>query len=76
MNVNNDKYWFWLVLLMGVPLVVYGGFCLIAHASLQGAELIIGGLMTKLSTLIDFRYGSSAGSKEKTELMNKKDGTA
>lgn len=60
--MNGDKYWFWLVVMLMSALIVFGGYALVMGKSLEGASLIVGGIMTKLSTLIDFKYGSSEAS--------------
>ncbi len=72
METQKDNWWGFLVTLLLVALIVFGFYCLVYGKVLDGIGIIVGVLTAKLSTMIDFRYGSSKGSKEKTELLNAK----
>ncbi len=70
---NKDKMWgptLWLMLLALIALAFYA---MHIGKTLEGVGLIVGFLGAKAGTMIDYKYGSSAGSKEKTELMAKRD---
>ncbi len=68
----EDKYWFGLVVLMLVAIIAFGGYGLYTGKSLEAILVIVGGLLAKIGTLLDYKYGSSQGSKDKTELLNQK----
>jgi hypothetical protein len=72
MSQSNDRWWGPITITILIGLLLMAGYALVRGITLNGAELIIGGLMVKLGTLLDFRYGSSKGSKEKTDLLNQK----
>lgn len=73
MQQTKDIWWGIITSLLLLALIAMAAYCLKTRQTLDGVALIIGGLSMKLGTLIDFRYGSSAGSKEKTELLAKQD---
>lgn len=57
-----------------VAIVGLGFYCLVSGKNIDSISVVVAALVLKLGTLLDFRYGSSAGSKDKTELLsNKKD---
>lgn len=62
---DKDIWWGPLTVLMTVALVGFGVYALATGKSLDGASLIIGGLLSNQSALLNFRYGSSKGSKDK-----------
>lgn len=70
---NRDNWWGPLTLLMMIALIGFGVAAMRTGKTLDGVSLIIGGLLTNFGTMLNFRYGSSKGSKEKTELLNKKE---
>ena len=47
-------------------------YCLYTGKNIDAVSVVVAALILKLGTLLDFRYGSSAGSKEKTEMLNAK----
>lgn len=71
MNSNSDKMWGPLVFLMLVAIIGFAWYALTHKVSLEGIAIILGLLISKLGTLIDFRYGSSKGSKDKTDALVK-----
>ena len=72
MEANKKDYWWGpLTFLVLSALVIFGIYCLSTGRTLDGVALIVGVLISKLGTLIDFRYGSSQGSKSKTDLLAK-----
>ncbi len=70
MDTTKDNWWGFLVTLMLLALIVFGSYCLKTGKSLEGIGIITGVLIGKLGTMIDFRYGSSKGSKEKDGSMS------
>ena len=69
MNQTNDTTWGKLVALMLIALIVFGAYALITGKTLEGVSIIIGVLISKVGTLIDFKYGSSKGSQDKTNII-------
>ncbi len=71
-NLKGKNLGFWLVLLtMLWALIGFGIACLITGKTLDGVSIIIGALIGNISLLMNFKWGSSDGSKKKTELLNK-----
>lgn len=63
---------FWAFLfLVTFALIGFGVACLMMGKTLDGISIIVGCLITQMGTLINYRYGSSKGSKDKTELLSK-----
>lgn len=59
-------------------LITVGFFCTLVFLIYSGSypdavNLIIGTLLTTFGTVVGYFYGSSKGSSEKTELLNKKE---
>jgi len=65
---KGKSNWFILSLILLAAIIGFGFICLFTGKSLEGVSLIVGCLITKLGTLIDFMYGSSQGSKDKDGL--------
>lgn len=63
--MSGDAWWGPLTLIMLIALIGFGSYALAADKSMDGANLVIGGLMTNMGMLLSFRYGSSKGSKDK-----------
>ena len=74
-NSGNEgkRNWFVLSMILLAAIIGFGFVCLFTGKSLAGVSLIVGCLITKLGTLIDYMYGSSQGSKDK-DKMNEKSG--
>jgi hypothetical protein len=73
MKKNND--WSWLIVTMTILLSLVGfeAYGMITGKPVQASGLIIGALIVKLGTMIDFRWGSSKGSKDKMEMLTNKE---
>ena len=64
---------FWVTLFVLILAVLALGFYgLIYGKNLDGISIIVGFLINAVMLLLNYRYGSSKGSKDKTELLEKK----
>ena len=68
---GKDIWWGLLSLIILAALIAFGAVSYIKGTNLDNISLIVGGLMTNLGLLLNYRYGSSKGSKDKTELLGK-----
>lgn len=69
---TKDSWWGWLVTLMLLALIGFAWYCLSTGKTLEGVSIVVGVLISKVGTMIDFRYGSSKGSADKTQMIAKK----
>lgn len=77
MSVKNDakmkdNWWGMMAIIMLGSLIGFGAYALYTGHSLNAAELVVGTLVSNLGLLLNYRYGSSKGSKDKDEVINKK----
>ena len=72
MDKEQDKWWGRIVVALLVAIVGLAFYCLHTGKNIDAVSVVVAALILKLGTLLDFRYGSSAGSKEKTEMLNAK----
>lgn len=70
--LNKDGQWLLVVLLMLLTIIAFGWYSLVTGKDLRSIESVLLLLTVRLGTLLDFRWGSSRSSQEKTELLNKK----
>ena len=72
MEPNKQHDWSWGVTTWGIlgALIAFAAVGLLMGKELTGILVIVGVLVSKLGTLIDFRYGSSKGSKDKETILN------
>ncbi len=70
---SKDNWWGWLVLIILFAIIGFGAYALITGKDLRIIEVVLTALLMKFGTMIDYRYGSSKGSKEKTELLAEKE---
>jgi len=66
--INKDNWWGGLVLTMLLALIVFGAYCLSSGKTLDGIGVIVGVLVTKVGTMIDYRYGNSKEWQKKAEI--------
>jgi uncharacterized membrane protein len=71
MDKSKDMWWGPLTLLMLLAIIGYGWYALTHERPLNIIDVIVTALLLRMSTMVDYRYGSSKGSKEKTELLTK-----
>lgn len=72
MAMRNDNWWGPLTAVMLTALIGFGAYALYTGKTLNSAELIVGTLVGNLAMLLNFRYGSSKGSKDKDDILNNK----
>ena len=65
-------FWAMLFVLLAA-LIGFGYYALLHGVNLDGVSIIIGALIQALALLMNYRWGSSKGSKDKTDLLAKKD---
>lgn len=70
---NRDKVWGRIVMVLLIAIVGFAAYSLVTGTDLDIIEVVLTALIMKFGTLMDYRYGSSKSSHEKTELLNKKD---
>lgn len=70
---NKDMWWGWLTLLLLLAIIGFAAWSLYSGRQLSGVELIVGQLLSFITLLLGYRYGSSKGSKEKTELLTERE---
>jgi len=63
-------YWVLAFLHFGA-LIFFGWMAFEKGKTLDNVSIIIGAIITNLGLLLNFRFGSSKGSKDKQELLNK-----
>lgn len=68
---RRDNWWGWIVLILLVAVIGFATYSLVSGKSLTVIEVVITALVLKLNTMLDFRYGSSKSSQEKTEILTK-----
>jgi hypothetical protein len=73
---GRDIWWGPLTVLLLCALILFGVYCLRTGKSIEGIGVITGVLISKINTLVDFRYGSSKGSKDKTDLISNNKNTS
>lgn len=69
-DAKEFGYWFLVVLHLGA-LILFGYMAFQTGKTLDGISIIVGALITNLGLLLNYRFGSSKGSKDKQELLNK-----
>lgn len=70
--LNKDGQWLLLVLVMLVTVIGFGWYSLVTGKDLRGIEVVMVLLSLRIGSLLDFKYGSSKSSQEKTELLKKR----
>jgi hypothetical protein len=70
MKKEIDIQWLSIVMLLLLAIIGLAWYALVTGKNIQVIEVVLTALILKLGTMIDYKYGSSAGSKEKTELMS------
>lgn len=63
--------WYTIVLILLAAIIFFGCYALITGKHLELISVVITALILRLGTMLDFKYGSSEGSKTKTTLMAK-----
>lgn len=71
MNKYKDLWWGPITMVMLLAVISWATWSLKTGRQLNSADLIIGGIMMRLSTMLDYRYGSSKSSDKKTDLLTK-----
>lgn len=66
---GKDIGWWLLVLIMLAAIVAFGFYSLATGKDLRLIEIILTAILMKFGTLVDYKYGSSKGSRDKTELL-------
>ncbi|PQJ09502.1 hypothetical protein CJD36_019885 [Flavipsychrobacter stenotrophus] len=51
-------------------IIGFGWYSIVTKRPLDGIALIVGALVTNYNTLVNFRWGSSKGSKDKDKNIN------
>ena len=72
-TTNKDWTWGAIVIIILLAIIGFGCYSLATGKDLKVIEVVLTALLMKFGTLIDFKYGSSKGSKEKTEMMAQRD---
>jgi hypothetical protein len=67
---GRDIWWGPLVVLLLCAVIGFAIYSLKYNRPLSGIELIVGQLLGFATLLLSFRYGSSKGSKDKTDLIS------
>ena len=68
---NKDNWWGWLVLVILLAIIGLSAYCLVTGKAIGPVEVVVTALILKLGTLMDYRYGSSKGSQEKTAMLGR-----
>ena len=68
---GKDLAWCMLVTVILLSIIGFGFYSLTTGKDLRLIEIVLTALLMKFGTLVDYKYGSSRGSREKTELLNK-----
>jgi len=71
MNQNKDYLFGVLIIAILFSLIGFGLLALLKNVDLNKATIVISFLTTNGAFLIGYRWGSSKGSKDKTDLLAK-----
>ena len=69
MNQVNDKWWGPIVVIILGAIITFAGYALYTGKNLTVIEVVLTALIMKLGTMMDYRYGSSKGSRDKTDII-------
>lgn len=67
---GRDVWWGPITVLLIGSLIGFACYALGSGKSLDSASLVIGGLISNAGLMLNFRYGSSKGSKDKDSKQN------